>query len=377
VACVLSAEWKIVTLNFATIAIDVAFVSPNEGICAIGDNGSGSTVQATANGGQNWHSVPGPMSLMYLGAAAQNDSMGGRSAVVAGALDTQYSHIAKGWNFSLADVGLSSQNVDDFGDGMSYGVVGSTLSGGQGAAVSTDYGQKFKFFNVSILQTIARYGAFPSSTTWYISAGQWPGEATVDEPDSPIVTRKISKRLHYHFNKESQKYSHSFHTGEGNTPQNNYEWQAQIVKTTNGGQTWTTMFYNHSHYYFNQIACGTENNCVAAAESDSQTSAGVWLFTTANGGTTWTTSMYMAGDAYSVIAVEFVSETEVWAGGAELGQIGPKFAYLWHSTDSGNTWTLDSTIKGVYPMALSFPDPAHGFAVGPNFEDQSSFLSYS
>jgi len=371
-------EWKIVTMNFATIAIDIAFISDTVGICAIGDNGSGSTVQATSNGGQNWRSVPGPTSLLYLGAAAQTSS-NGQSAVVSGTLDTQYSHVKGGWNFSISDLGLSSQNVDHFGDGMSYGVVGSTLSGGQGAAVSTDYGAKFTFYNASVLQTIARYGAFPSATTWFVSAGQWPGGEVAGDnnADSSIITRKMTKHLHYHFDKETQKYSHSWHTGELSGPENDFEWQAQIVKTTDGGKTWSTVFYNHSHYYFNQIDCGSTLVCVAAAESDAQSSAGVWLFTTADGGNTWKNTMYLAGNTYSVVAVEFISATEVWAGGCELGEIGPKFAYFWHSTDSGNTWTLVDNVKGVYPIALSFPDNTHGFAVGPNFEDQSSFLAYA
>jgi len=299
---------------------------------------------------------------------------------VCGTFATQYSHVKKGWNFSVSDLGLSSQNADDFGDGMSYGVVGSTLSGGQGVAVSTNYGAHFTFHNISTLQTIARYGAFPSATTWYVSAGQWPGgaESTADSNvDSPIVTRQMNKRLHYHYNKETEKYSHSFHTGEHDTPENSFQWQAQVVKTTDGGKTWKSVFYNHSHYYANQISCGTPLNCVFAAESDSKTSAGVWLFTTTDGGNTWTNTMYMAGNTYSVVATEFVSATEVWAGGAELGSIGPKFAYFWHSTNSGATWTLIDNVKGVYPIATSFADPAHGFAVGPNFEDQSSFLSYS
>jgi hypothetical protein len=238
----------------------------------------------------------------------------------------------------VSDLGLQSQNVDDFGDGMSYGVVGETLNGGQGCAVSTNYGQHFTFYNASVLQTIARYGSFPSATTWYISAGQWPGGSASrdNDADTPIVTRQMTKRLHYHYNKESKKYSHSWHHGEG-SEENSFEWQAQIVKTTDGGKTWSTVFYNHSHYYFNQIDCASELICVAAAESDSKASAGVWLFTTTNGGTSWTNTMYMAGDQYSVVAVEFVSATEVWASGAELGQIGPKFAYFWHSTDAGNT----------------------------------------
>jgi len=276
-------------------------------------------------------------------------------------------------------LGLQSQNVDDFGDGMSYGVVGETLNGGQGCAVSTNYGQHFTFYNASVLQTIARYGAFPSATTWYISAGQWPGGSTAvdNNANSAVVTRQMTKRLHYHYDKEAKKYSHSWHTGGDESEDNSFEWQAQIVKTTDGGKTWQTMFYNHSHYYFNQMDCASELICVAAAESDAKSSAGVWLFTTTNGGTSWTNTMYMAGNQYSVVAVEFVSATEVWASGAELGQIGPKFAYFWHSTDAGNTWTLVDNVKGVYPFALSFADPTHGFAVGPNFEDQSSFLAYA
>lgn len=39
-----------------------------------------------------------------------------RSGVVCGAFDTQYSHVKNGWNFSVSDLGLQSQNVDDFGD---------------------------------------------------------------------------------------------------------------------------------------------------------------------------------------------------------------------------------------------------------------------
>lgn len=49
---------------------------------------------------------------------------------------------------------------------------------------------------------------------------------------------------------------------------------------------------------------------------------------------------------------------------------------LWLTT-SRSKLSRFTRFQGVYPFALSFADPQHGFAVGPNFEDQSSFLAYA
>jgi hypothetical protein len=44
------------------------------------------------------------------------------------------------------------------------------LGMGAGVGISVDGGQTFKTFNAQ-LTTEARYGAFPTDTTWYVAAG--------------------------------------------------------------------------------------------------------------------------------------------------------------------------------------------------------------
>jgi hypothetical protein len=44
-----------------------------------------------------------------------------------------------------------------------------------GAGISVDGGKTFKTYNAQ-LTTDARYGAFPSDSTWYIAAGNWPSD---------------------------------------------------------------------------------------------------------------------------------------------------------------------------------------------------------
>jgi hypothetical protein len=47
-------------------------------------------------------------------------------------------------------------------------------------------------------------------------------------------------------------------------------WKAQIVKTTDGGKTWKSVFFQNNTFYFNQIACGSELSCVAIGEADTR-----------------------------------------------------------------------------------------------------------
>lgn len=53
-----------------------------------------------------------------------------------------------------------------------------SLSLSPGVAVTTNSGRTFKPATSSIFFTEARYAAFPSDTTWFITAGEWPENQT-------------------------------------------------------------------------------------------------------------------------------------------------------------------------------------------------------
>ena len=62
--------------------------------------------------------------------------------------------------------------------GLKFGIAGSYLPNTEGVGFSVDGGATFKAFDAN-LTTIDRYGAFPTDTTWYVSAGNWPGGGSV------------------------------------------------------------------------------------------------------------------------------------------------------------------------------------------------------
>ena len=69
-------------------------------------------------------------------------------------------------------------------------------------------------------------------------------------------------------------------------------WWGTISKTTDGGQTWETVFQSAptDTYYFNSIACSSETHCVAVAEGANYVDD-CKAFVTFDGGETWTETL--------------------------------------------------------------------------------------
>jgi len=251
--------------------------------------------------------------------------------------------------------------------------------GGNGVAVSTDSGATFVFINISTLKTESRYGAFPSAKVWYISAGEWPDNDDGDTNDRITNNQKnnnhkksfqLTKRITVGGDKHSQ-YSVTMNERNGDIIDNG--WKAQIVKTTDGGVTWTSLFFDEGNFYFNQITCPSEDHCCAAGEGD-QTSnePGIRFWCTIDGGNTWQNSFFDPNPNLSVMAIQYISENEFWAGGGDFkGFVG----YLWHTVDGGVAWEFE-TLKDVYIQDLTFPDATVGYATAFNVMSQSSFLTY-
>lgn len=254
--------------------------------------------------------------------------------------------------------------------------VGQDLFGTiNGISVTTSTGA-MQFSNISVLSAPTRYAALPGASTWYVSAGSWPS----DEVDTEL--RAVpSKRLSRHWGvMQKPEAGVRGATGASVLPlwrrrvheATNNGFVAQIAKTTDAGKTWTQVYNDPTgSFYFNQISCRDEQTCCAAGESDGGANAGARILCSYDGGSTWEQNLMVPGAAESMFTIRFMTNTEVWAGGATLSDaLVGKF---YHSTDAGKTWTMTQTLDGQYPNDFCGMDGTF-YASAFNAFDTSSFL---
>jgi photosystem II stability/assembly factor-like uncharacterized protein len=359
---VAGAQWSILDNNFDTIILAVAFSDTQNGIVPYDDNGSGPGVKVSSDGGKTWsHGTPTKYSSLLMDAAFAK-----KNAVIGGTFDTQFSTDG-GKTFSVTSgdklVGQNCETISGLQDDQFFGITGNDILGGNGVAASTDGGKTVKFFNISIAKTLTRYGAFPSRTTWYISAGQWPQS---HRPD----VKQITSRLHLHTDKKGRRSLKLKRASD--IPRNDPGWMGEIYKTTDGGKTWQIQFHTEQ-FYFNGIDCSDETHCCAVGESDSGSGAGARILCTMDG-KNWNQTYFGVGAENSLLGIRAVhgSSGEWWAGGGLLPSQFNITGTFPHSTDGGNSWTME-TLKKVYITDLSIVDAAHGWGTSIE-EDQQSGL---
>jgi photosystem II stability/assembly factor-like uncharacterized protein len=377
VAFASAAQWTTTTNPFATIAFDVSFVDVNNGMTPVDINGQGSFVWITKDGGKNWTPAPemDPAALYIGGAmAAVYNGVVTEPAIVYASDETDH------WNFTASIVEptatWTSQNVETFANGM-FAATGGDPDVGEGVIVSEDGGATFVFSGTTGMTTQARYGAFPSATTWYVSGGEWPRRQHAIGTHESLV-RELSSRIHY----VRSDAGYQQRVTDVNAPLHDETdpngWKAQIIKSTDGGKTWTTVFSSDGKFYFNQISCGDVNTCCAVGEADNGTAPGVRVHCTKDGGATWTQTLFHAGADYSGLALQFTpgSSTEVWAPIGNL--VADNFGTIFYrSTDGGATWTDHDELTDVFANCISMLDSNHGYATAVTVDQQSAFLTFA
>jgi hypothetical protein len=103
-------------------------------------------------------------------------------------------------NSSMQYVGTSQSvaNIGPVEQEIGFGIVGafaqSLFAQDEGVATSFNAGANFTVTNITALDTFARYGAFPTDTTWFVNAGQWPGEGS-DDPGGTTTSGGPSERV--------------------------------------------------------------------------------------------------------------------------------------------------------------------------------------
>jgi hypothetical protein len=244
-----------------------------------------------------------------------------------------------------------------------FGFVGM-LGGNEGVAFSQNGGAGWTVHTIDDAPSQCRYGAYPTLTTWYVSGGTWPGKKSIDP-----AHYTVSEHMIVHYDNETQKTSAEI-IEEASASKDGYV--AFISKTTDGGRTWTRVFYETSNFYFNGIDCADALNCLVVAEG----SDGAYLFGTANGGVTWTQRLFIPGRSASLFDVKYVNSREAWACGGilDLSFTGS----FYHTLDGGVTW-LNLPFPGVYGTTLTFTPVRgsyHGHATALTIDGQSSTLVY-
>ena len=97
---------------------------------------------------------------------------------------------------------------------------GSTRNKVSGVVVSSDKGQTWTGYNVA---ESARYGSFPTTSTWYITTGMWSETVSSKKSKSHSLTKRRSIEV-------GEKSAEDDDAASG--------WYGKIFKTTDAGSTW-------------------------------------------------------------------------------------------------------------------------------------------
>ena len=353
------ASWGIEQNIMGAVGTSVAFSDALHGFYPMDSNDAGSTILETVDGGQNW-TVSGSMDVaMFLGSAAK-----GQNIVASTLFGAVYSN----------DGGKTFTTITDYEGGQSVKFSDTKVWMPQNNQVSTsaDNGATWTSLPIPQLQTSSRYVAAPSDKVIYISAGEWPQQSSQkDSKAFPLSARwtvspaATSKKLSAipTFGKLNSKHAEA--TGQSTT------YKMQMVKSVDGGATWTSQFFNDSlNLYFNAVDCYDEKHCCAAAEGNS-----VAVYCT-NDGESWNQVYQNPSDTLSLMGAAYVGPQEIWIAGGNLSQID-MYAFFLHSVDGGKTWTVEGTdIYGQYPNDISFVSNTQGWASTFNNLQQSGLLQF-
>jgi len=368
-------DWAILAENLLTTELGVAFETPDRGYVAGDMNGVGPEILQTLDGGKTWTPMNASFGidiLLLAMAAAPGDL---KTVVVTSVFGELYS--LDGKNFRPSIGGGTSQSIRYVGSdgegGLRFGCAG-TYRGKQGVAMTLNGGVTFQPVFATPLFTEARYAAFPSTSVWYIAAGEWPNTAKSTLTSSkPAAAGGIPRARKSVFQDENGRFPAHYIPSERKNLGDDIGYKAQIVKTTDGGKTWTTVFAQNNTFYFNGIDCTSETHCCAVAESADLPSAGAYIYCT-DDGVNWTrrfTALQSKTSGFSLLEVRFLNATLGWAVGGDLGVL-PK-AWFVETTDGGKTWKADThVIPNYYALEINVASGTTAFAAIDNVLTQSS-----
>lgn len=140
----------------------------------------------------------------------------------------------------------AAQNVDTIGNELgSNKLLGFGMIGGwiktifdrlMGIAVSYDGGKDYAVTNLTLLQTYPRFGAYPSANTWFVTAGQFPGEGSDDNGHSSTPTSQAPTTADSagEFIVNPEHYYNSDEVGQGSIFIKEHGGRAHVLRSPEG-----------------------------------------------------------------------------------------------------------------------------------------------
>ncbi len=137
----------------------------------------------------------------------------------------------------------------------------------------------------------------------------------------------------------------------------------RILATTDGGDTWSVETLPANVKVLKQVDfVNVSDGWATGWGYDSGTAKwGYILLKTTDGGTTWTASLFGDGQA-NLNAIDFTSASEGWVATASVADYAP--AKIWHSTDGGSTWAVSTTMEGATITDLAASASGECYASG-------------
>lgn len=370
-----SAHWKPIispTFDALSEALAVGFAPDGKtGFVGAGINGVGVEILKTVDSGVTWDSVwPDSNKTTFdllLGAACKSE----KSAVITGALFQEFTTDGNTFKGSLDDQLEPSQDAKVIKESGEYAIA---VNGGKtnGVALSTT-GYFWKNINMKGVDAAtypARYGAYPSATTWYLTAGTFPtnNSDAFKHVNSKLMINKKNGKYHVAGNGFDIKGSPPSAVATASAVDG---FTAGIFKTTDKGASWTQVFKDVSNtIYPNGIDCISEDHCIAVVEGTN-----CQILVTTSGGKNWTMANEDTDAACSLTYVAMISETEAWVGGGHMAQFDFEGRF-WHTTDGGKSWTKEA-IKGVYIFDLDMQSASSGYAVALTQQSGVALFKYN
>ena len=245
----------------------------------------------------------------------------------------------------------------------------STKSSIMTGAISHDGGASWSVGAdaTSVLIALNRYAAYPSAATWYMTAGEWP-EDSVGAPPAEGETG-VSQRLTLgpaglH---AAPRRPRAAATGNGEGG----GYTAQVVKSTDGGATWASVFESSDgDYYFNGISCWDEDTCAVVGEGETAV-----VFVTTDGGATWGQVLNTGSSADSLMSVHMLGPASLWATGGTLSHTDFSGAVR-RTEDLGGSWDVE-TVKDAYFFDVDVRGPGLAYAAALTRESTGSIAKYA